>query len=160
MPGSQSNHLDIISQLIRLLPLLLKIIYNYIYAFVSLWIYLINIITIIIWYFQWNHREKSDLHCVCGSNVNHQILTKNIFFFLISKFGLRSNNFDGLNVSDITPLDGNLFSNSNNTSIYDLVIWLIYILNGTPWNVALARNFILHIDPSIIPICSFLFIYV
>lgn len=45
-------------------------------------------------------------------------------------FGLLYTVFDGLKVSNTPSLNGNLFSKSTNHSISELVIILVYILDG------------------------------
>ena len=71
---------------------------------------------------------------------------KAIFFYLISNFVPPSNIVDELKVSDTIYLDGNLFRKYTTPYISDIFIRIVYLLDGTEWNVAPARYLILHID--------------
>ena len=79
-------------------------------------------------------------------------MNKKLYFFCsVSTFGLLSTIYDGLKLSDTLYFDDKLISKLNITSISDLVVRLLYILNGIDWHVALARSLIVHIGRSIIP---------
>ena len=72
--------------------------------------------------------------------------TKDTLLCPISTFVIPYTIFDGLKVSDTPSLDGNLLIKTTDPSISDLVIRLVYLLNGITWHVALARYLIVHID--------------
>ena len=76
-------------------------------------------------------------------------------FCSLSNFGINSTIIDGVKVSDTLSLDRNLFSKSTTNSTSDIIIILVYVLNSTACHVALESSLIVHIDPSIIPNCSF-----
>ena len=82
---------------------------------------------------------------------------KTIFFCTIFTFVLPSTIVYRLKVSDTPSLDRNLLSKSITTSIIDIVTRLMYLLNGTAWNVALEHSLIVHNDHSII--LTFLFLH-
>ena len=81
---------------------------------------------------------------------------KAIIIFPISTFGIPFTIVDGLKVTDNPSLDGNLLSKSTTTYISDLVIRVVYILNGTVYSFSLPCSLIYILTVQLFQHVSFL----